>query len=111
MVRNQLLRQQTRQVIPCLLALSFACACTTATITRLKSGSDDVPSLKERVVGSIRFVDEVEGVTHSVNVVKIHKGYALKGNVLNGETSSTNMVLSKDNEKDWFAGVQLKWAF
>ena len=112
MVIDQLMQQPTKQAIACLIiALTFACACTSATITRNKSGSDKVRGLKEQVVGSIRFVDEQEGITRSVNVVKIHKGYALQSNVLSSETSSTNMVLSKDSEKDWFAGLQLKWAF
>jgi len=110
MVINQQYRNTPKQAMLCLITLAFACACTNATITRNKAEKNG-PSLKERVVGSIHFVDEEEGITRSLNVVKINKGYALKGNVLSGETSSTNMVLSKDNEKDWFAGLQLKWAF
>jgi len=104
---------------PCLLAL-FSTACVQVNYidrdARFRDDNDE--SLKERFydehrLATIHFSDdeELKGSDPKLNVTKIRKGYALTGIIEEDRDSNTSLMLAKDKDRKWFAGVQYRWTF
>ena len=97
-------------LIWCSLAtLMMGCSLTSA--PRVDVEREKTPGLKERPLGVITFANMQGEYNRNLRVKKIRKGYALSGNMHESEKSRSEMVISKDKRKDWFAGIQMKWSF
>lgn len=98
-------------VIGCACILLGSTACSNLSVHRMHRHSDPLAGYKERPLGRISYDERHEESAHHVHLYKIHKGYALKARLDRDEDDSTDIVISKDKEKKWFAGMQWKWVF
>ena len=65
----------------------------------------------ERVLGTLSYQEDAVSSPKRVHLYKISKGYALKGNIDRSDNYESNLMLSKDKEYDWFAGLKWRWTF
>lgn len=68
-----------------------------------------VPYKHERALGYMAFSEDQDAP--KVEVYKVHKGYALKSNMHEGENHKTHFVVSKNKEYKWFTGLQWRYEF
>ncbi|MCI5049605.1 MAG: hypothetical protein MRY32_04660 [Rickettsiales bacterium] len=110
-------RRPTAQRGAITLSWCVLCALIVGCSSVSKTASIDVdkekrkPGHKERQLGKISFADANGSEDAVLRVMKIHKGYSLNGNMYKSDIQKTDMVLSKDKDKDWFAGIQIRWTF
>ncbi len=92
--------------------LLFCAGCQHMTIHRVAEDSDEL-AINERPLGFVAYDevrdDEIPG--YHVRLYKIHKGYAAKARLQNEDKQAFDFVMSRDKEKDWFTGLQMKWVF
>lgn len=79
-------------------------ACSPLTVHR---ANKETGHLKERPLGTLSYYGDGDG--NHVHLVKIKKGYALKGNMHDSGRTKSDIVLSKNKESKWFAGMQWSW--
>lgn len=65
----------------------------------------------ERVLGSISYQENLVSDPKQIHFYKIRKGYAFKANMDREKDYESNLMLSKDKEFDWFAGMKWQWTF
>lgn len=93
-------------------AIAFCAGCQHTTIHRVAEDSDEL-AINERPLGFVAYDeirdDEIPG--YHVRLYKIHKGYAAKARLESEDKRAFDFVMSKDKDKKWFAGFQMKWVF
>ena len=91
------------------LCLSFSCS-GCGVVQYVKSEYKPEKRADGRVLTTLSLQPE-DVSSPKVDVYKVHKGYALKGNLDWDEESRRkgDLVFSKTKEYDWFAGLQ--WRF
>tara|TARA_B100000989_G_C19422130_1_gene419126 strand:- start:322 stop:687 length:366 start_codon:yes stop_codon:yes gene_type:complete len=69
------------------------------------------PVTGDRPLATFKLSEVTDGKVRHVNFNKTSKGYALKTPLMASDKQSTDFVISKDKEFDWFSGVKFSWNF
>lgn len=70
-------------------------------------------SAEGRMIGTLHLSDPEGQAASKVNLYQIHKGYALKANLDKDDAAKRkgDLVLSRDKDYRWFAGLQWRFSF
>lgn len=93
----------------CILSALLLSACSSFSFNYKTNKSKDRAS--ERHLATLSLQEEALGPARHIHAYKVHKGYALKTPITRSKQSKSDVVLIKNKEYDYFAGMQWSWKF
>jgi hypothetical protein len=104
---GQILKQHSGAVLPAILTLICISGCNSLSLQTQYQSEKNIRG--ERHLGTLSVAGEDEDSPARLNAYQMKKGYALRGNLERSKGYEHNVVLQKEKDLDWFAGLQWRW--